>query len=126
MSSLDELEGKQSLALSLKRLRIGLLLSQEKLAMLAGVPPVTISRLEAGKGTIKTVEKVAHAIGCTINIRMEAETANIKLHLDSQVTNQVEKIIRQGKTVQRLSTRANLKDLKDESNQRLSEKKDFE
>jgi transcriptional regulator with XRE-family HTH domain len=54
---------------NLKRIRIERGLSQTELAELTGLTQVTISHYETGSQTpnVKTADKIAHALGVTLN-----------------------------------------------------------
>lgn len=119
--TIEDLKDTGDLASHLKRLRIGLLLSQEKLAMLAGVSPAAISRIEAGKGTIKTAEKVAAAMNCTVRLQVSQEIGNLRTYIEKRTKEQVAEANCKTGKVQRLSKSHDLERLKFDAMQKLGE-----
>ena len=60
----------------IRKLRKSKKITQKKLSILSGIPEITIRQYEAGKyaPTIKPLEKIAEALGVTINYFLSKET----------------------------------------------------
>lgn len=62
------MEIQELLALNLRRIRVSKNISQEELALLAGVERAYVGHIERGKKnpTILTIEKLAKALNCNV------------------------------------------------------------
>lgn len=78
------MEIQELLALNLRRIRVSKNISQEELALLAGVERAYVGHIERGKKnpTIQTVDRLAGALGCNVKDLFELADLDEKIQMN--------------------------------------------